>query len=202
MEKRKLTCIGCPMGCQVEVELDGSEVQTVTGNHCKRGDAYARKEVTNPTRIVTTTVRLAGGGVVPVKTKEDIPKEIGDVIGYTTGERLDHFIHDIVTTSSGIDDIRMSEPVAEAMKKLRQFMFERVYQNPEAKSEEGKAEMLMKTLYHHFLTHIDVLPADYLRMIDEGEERERVVCDYVGAMTDRFAIATYEELYIPKSWHG
>ncbi len=75
MEKRKLTCIGCPMGCQVEVELDGSEVQTVTGNHCKRGDAYARKEVTNPTRIVTTTVRLAGGGVVPGRTKEDIPKE-------------------------------------------------------------------------------------------------------------------------------
>ena len=75
MEKRKLTCIGCPMGCQLEVELAGSEVQIVTGNLCKRGDVYARKEVTNPTRIVTTTVRLAGGGVVPVKTKEDIPKE-------------------------------------------------------------------------------------------------------------------------------
>ena len=75
MENRKLSCIGCPMGCQLEVELEGSEVQIVTGNLCKRGDAYARKEVTNPTRIVTTTVRLAGGGVVPVKTKEDIPKE-------------------------------------------------------------------------------------------------------------------------------
>lgn len=75
MEKRKLTCIGCPMGCQLEVELEGSEIQIVTGNLCKRGDVYARKEVTNPTRIVTTTVRLAGGGVVPVKTKEDIPKE-------------------------------------------------------------------------------------------------------------------------------
>ena len=75
MEKRKLTCIGCPMGCQLEVGLEGGDIQTVTGNICKRGDAYARKEVTNPTRIVTTTVRLAGGGVVPVKTKEDIPKE-------------------------------------------------------------------------------------------------------------------------------
>lgn len=139
------------------------------------------------------------GGILK---EEDVPKDIADVIGYTTGERLDHFIHDIVTTSFGKDDIRMSEPVAEAMKKLRQFMFERVYQNPEAKSEEGKAEMLMKTLYHHFLNHIDVLPPDFLRMIDEGEERERVVCDYVGAMTDRFAIATYEEIYIPKSWHG
>lgn len=139
------------------------------------------------------------GGIL---TEEDVPREIGDVIGYTTGERLDHFIHDIVTTSAGTNDIRMSEPVAEAMQKLRQFMFERVYKNPEAKSEESKAEQLMETLYEHYLHHIDVLPAEMLRMIEEGEPRERIVCDYVGAMTDRFAIATYEELYIPKSWHG
>ena len=139
------------------------------------------------------------GGIL---TEADVPREIGDVIGYTTGERLDHFIHDIVTTSEGTGDIRMSEPVAEAMQKLRQFMFERVYKNPEAKSEEGKAEQLMETLYRYYLHHIDVLPADLLHMIDEGEPRERIVCDYVGAMTDRFAIAIYEELYIPKSWHG
>lgn len=139
------------------------------------------------------------GGIL---TEADVPKEIGDVIGYTTGERLDHFIHDIVTTSFGTGDIRMSPPVEEAMRKLRNFMFERVYQNPDAKSEEGKAEMLMVTLYHHYLKNIDVLPPEMLRMIDEGEPRERIVCDYVGAMTDRFAIATYEELYIPKSWHG
>ena len=57
------------------MELEGSEVKSVEGNTCKRGDIYARKEVTNPTRIVTTTVRLKNGGVVSVKTKEDIPKE-------------------------------------------------------------------------------------------------------------------------------
>lgn len=139
------------------------------------------------------------GGIL---REEDVPKEIGDVIGYTTGERLDHFIHDIVTTSSGKEDIQMSTDVDIAMKKLRQFMFERVYQNPEAKSEEGKAEQLTKTLYNYYLSHIDVLPDEFKRMIDEGEPREIVVCDYVGAMTDRFAIAQYEELYIPKSWHG
>lgn len=75
MEKRVLTCIGCPMGCTLTVELEGNEVKSVEGNTCKRGDIYARKEVTNPTRIVTTTVRLKSGGVVSVKTKEDIPKE-------------------------------------------------------------------------------------------------------------------------------
>ena len=131
----------------------------------------------------------------------DVPKEIGDVIGYTTGERLDHFIHDIVTTSFGKNDIMMSAPIADAMQKLRRFMFERVYQNPEAKSEEGKAEALMETLYNHYLKNIDDLPAEFLALIDNGEPREQVVCDYVGAMSDRFAIATYEELYIPKSWH-
>lgn len=76
MEIRKLTCISCPMGCQITVEMDGKEVMSVTGNTCKRGDVYARKEVTNPTRIVTSTVKVIGGkaDMVSVKTKEDIPK--------------------------------------------------------------------------------------------------------------------------------
>ena len=77
MEKRNLTCIGCPMGCLLTVEMDNGEVTSVTGNTCKRGDVYARKEVTDPTRIVTSTVRVSGGSIqmVSVKTKEDIPKD-------------------------------------------------------------------------------------------------------------------------------
>ena len=138
------------------------------------------------------------GGILK---EEDVPKEIGDVIGYTTNERLNHFIHDIVSTSFGKNEIRMSEPVAEAMKSLRRFMFERVYQNPEAKSEEGKAEVLMETLYLYYMKHVDDLPDEFLNLLSEGEPREKVVCDYVGAMSDRFAIAKYEEIYIPKSWH-
>lgn len=139
------------------------------------------------------------GGIL---TEADVPKEIGEVIGFTTGERLDHFIHDLVTTSFGTGEIKMSEPVGAAMTNLRRFMFERVYQNPEAKSEEGKAEMLMETLYNYYLHHIDLLPAELLDLINRGEARERVVCDHLAAMTDRFAIAKYEEIYIPKSWHG
>lgn len=77
METKNLICIGCPMGCPMEVTVDAGEVVSVTGNTCKRGDIYARKEVTSPTRIVTTTVRVEGGTlpVVSVKTKEDIPKD-------------------------------------------------------------------------------------------------------------------------------
>ncbi len=73
---RTLTCIGCPLGCQITVELENGSVKNVTGNTCPRGDAYARKEVTAPARIVTTTVRVNGGEipVVSVKTAGEIPK--------------------------------------------------------------------------------------------------------------------------------
>lgn len=137
------------------------------------------------------------GGIL---TEDDIPADIREVLGKTPNERLNRFIHDIVMNSMGKNDIVMSEPVASAMKKLRQFMFDRVYQNQEAKSEEGKAEMLMETLYQHYLKRVDDLPDEFLSLLSEGEPREKVVCDYVGAMSDRFAIAQYEEIYIPKSW--
>lgn len=77
MGKRELICIGCPMGCPVTVQMNGTQIVSVSGNTCPRGDAYARKEVTNPTRIVTSTVKVEGGsaGMVSVKTKEDIPKD-------------------------------------------------------------------------------------------------------------------------------
>ena len=77
MEHKDLTCICCPLGCQITVELENGEVVSVTGNTCMRGDDYARKEVTSPTRIVTSTVKVTGGksSMVSVKTKSDIPKE-------------------------------------------------------------------------------------------------------------------------------
>lgn len=76
MEKKTLTCISCPLGCQVTAEISKGEIVSVTGNTCKRGDVYARKELTNPTRIVTSTVEVIGGqsSRLPVKTRTDIPK--------------------------------------------------------------------------------------------------------------------------------
>lgn len=76
MEKRELTCIGCPLGCQVTVTMENGEVKDVTGNTCPRGDKYAREEVTNPTRVVTSIVKVEGGNLAAcsVKTKDVIPK--------------------------------------------------------------------------------------------------------------------------------
>ena len=77
METRELICIGCPMGCRMTVDLDGEKVVSVSGYTCPRGKAYAEKEVTNPRRIVTSTVKVISGERerVSCKTAEDIPKD-------------------------------------------------------------------------------------------------------------------------------
>lgn len=134
--------------------------------------------------------------------ESDVPREIGEVIGFTCGERLDHFIHDIVTCSVGRDDIMMSKPVEKAMKDIRQFMFEAVYLNPIAKSEEGKAEQLMETLYQYYMDHFDKLPDFLKKLNDKGDPKEILVCDHVGAMTDRYAIDLFNDIYVPKVWMG
>lgn len=76
MEQKELICIGCPLGCNLTVQMEGESIVSVSGNTCKRGDDYARKEMTDPRRIVTSTVRVTGGRlpVVSVKTASDIPK--------------------------------------------------------------------------------------------------------------------------------
>ena len=96
MEIRTLTCISCPMGCPLTVGMDGDEIISVTGNTCKRGDVYARKEVTAPTRIVTSTVKVTNGSadMVSVKTKTDIPKDkIFDCVKCLKGVSVEAPVH-------------------------------------------------------------------------------------------------------------
>ncbi len=132
----------------------------------------------------------------------DIPREIGEIIGYSPRERLNNFIHDIVTQSNGTDDVRMSDDVELGMRNLRRFMYDKVYSNSVAKCEENKAVALVKTLYEYYMRHTDALPKFFVELGLQGEPREKVVCDYISSMTDRFAISLYEEIYIPKFWMG
>lgn len=138
------------------------------------------------------------GGIL---TEDDVPKSITDVLGKTTGARLDKFIHDIVTNSLGKPDICMSKDVEAAMKELRTFMYDSVYKNPVAKREEGRAKLMIGALYDYYLVHIEALPEELKNLIERGEPEEKVVCDHIAAMTDRFAISKFEEIYIPKVWN-
>ena len=80
--KRNLTCIGCPMGCELTVEIENGAVVSVTGNHCGIGKRYAETEITAPTRMVTSSAMSDSGVPVPVKTRTAVPKDsIFEVVG-------------------------------------------------------------------------------------------------------------------------
>ena len=135
-----------------------------------------------------------------VLAEEDIPIEFREVLGMTTRERLDNLIHNIITNSLGKNDICMSQEVETAMRALRKFMFEKVYCNPVAKGEEERAEGLISRLFQYYKQHIEELPAWYLAMMEQGQTKERVVCDYIAGMTDQYAIAKFEQYFLPKAW--
>ena len=134
--------------------------------------------------------------------EEDIPLEFRQVMGYSTRERLNTLIHDVIRNSMGINDIVMSPHMETTMQELRKFMFANVYYNPVAKHEEGRAMGLLQTLYEYYEKHVDEMPEEYLMLIEEkGEQKERVVCDYISGMTDQYSIQKFTELFVPKSWN-
>lgn len=138
------------------------------------------------------------GGIL---REEDIPAELREILGYSSVERLNTIIHDIIICSEGSTDIVMSPKVEKAMMDLREFMFENVYTNPVAKGEESKAKTMLLSLFEYYRKHLELLPEEYLAMCDLGEESpERVVCDYIAGMTDKFAMEKYKEHFFPMVW--
>lgn len=135
-----------------------------------------------------------------VLTEDDIPLELRKTLGFSTKQRLNTLIHNIIMNSREKDDIMMSPEIEEAMIDLRKFMFENVYKNPVAKGEEVKAKAMIEQLFYFYKEHLDQLPAKYLRMMDEGESAERVVADYIAGMTDQYAITKFSEYFLPQAW--
>lgn len=136
-----------------------------------------------------------------ILSENDIPKEIRNTLGNTITKRFDRLTHDIIRSSYDKNDICQSEEVGQAMKELRRFMFENVYTNPIVKSEEGKAEKLVERLYDYYIDNYTLLPDEYLNLCNEkGASKERIVCDYVSSMSDRFATGVFRDVFLPSSW--
>ena len=112
--------------------------------------------------------------------EEDLPKEYTDLLGNSVRERLNTMIHDLIIHSMGKNDILMSDSVFQALMGLRKFMFENVYRNPIAVSEEKKARNLLAALFEYYISNPDELPEEYL-FIAEKDGTETAVCDYIPA---------------------
>ncbi len=136
-----------------------------------------------------------------ILSQEMLPKNATDVLGKTHGERINSMVNSIVRASENKDDIIMEPEFLASTEELRSFLFDKVYFNSEAKSEEYKAEAVVETLYTYFVKNPEKLPAEFTQTVNE-EGKERAACDYISGMTDRYAIRTYSEIYVPKLWMG
>lgn len=131
---------------------------------------------------------------------EDIPPEIIARIGTTSSSRINAMIRDTIHNSMGIEDIRMSREMRQTLTDLRSFMFQRVYASPVAEIEHRKAEKLVGELFAYYMERPEQMSREFLRLMEEGDSVRQVVCDYIACMTDRFAVARYTKLFIPKEW--
>ncbi len=132
--------------------------------------------------------------------EEDLPRGLTGILGNSTNRRLNTLVHDIVKNSDKRGDICMSAEVEKAMFALRQYLFQSVYNNPLAKGEERKVNHMIGQLYEYYLSHIDSMPDEFQNLIQEGDGEQRVVCDFIACMSDRYAVNLYKEIMIPKSW--
>ena len=134
-----------------------------------------------------------------VISESDLPRACVEVLGGSHRARINTMIHDVVEQSTDLPEVRMSDAVAEQFQTLREFMFARVYYNPVAKSEEGKAKRVVQQLFEYYCKHLEEMPAEFLlRREQDGEMR--VAADFIACMTDNYAIRDYERLFVPRSW--
>lgn len=130
---------------------------------------------------------------------ELLPKAHLDLLGHSHSTRINFLIRDLLNVSLGSDHIGFSKPVDKAFLELRQFMFEQVYLNLEAKKEESKAMDMIRVLYKHFQDHPETMPEEHFNRYNAGEGISAVK-DYVAGMTDRYAVQKYKDLFIPNFW--
>lgn len=165
------------------------EAYTFEGKILKLADriAYINHDIDDAVR----------GGVI---SEDDIPEDISRALGNTHSQRIDTLVKDVIYTSQGKNAPAMTPEIGRAMSELRSFMFKRVYVGSEAKAEEDKVFGIISGLYRYYREHIDKMPKQ-MREIAETEDPDQAVCDYIAGMSDRFALYSYENIYIPKSWN-
>ncbi len=171
----------------IKCHTKGDESKTLEGRIVRICDkiAYINHDIDDAIRA----------GVI---SNEDIPKEIRNHFGETKSQRINSMVMSLIHNSQ--TDILMAKDDNEMFLTLHSFLFNSVYFNPKAKSEEQKVAGIIEGLYNHFVKNPPLLPQECLPII-ETEGIERAVVDYIAGMTDTYAIKVYEEVFIPKSWH-
>lgn len=164
----------------------GEEAHTLEGRIVRTADrvAYINHDIDDAVRA----------GVI---SNDDIPRDIAKHLGCTKSQRINTLVTSIVNNS--VDTVKMDGETEKYYDLLHEFLFESVYKNPIAKSEETKVSGIVEGLIKYFLKNPEKMPEEYLKIAAE-EGAERAVTDYIAGMTDHYAVTVFSNIYIPKAW--
>jgi dGTPase len=132
--------------------------------------------------------------------KSEIPKKIVKVLGDTHSKRIDTMVKDLIYHSikTDLEKLCMSDDISSATYMLRDFLFESVYESDKIIEEFKKAKKILRDLYAYYLEHMEKIFIAIPK--EEKLNKNRMVCDFIAGMTDRFALMTYERLFLPQQW--
>ena len=173
--------------------IDGIE------NHTRRGNPKTREAVVLrfADRIAYLNHDIEDAITAGILTEEYLPKESTNVLGHTKSERITTLINSLVENSG--EEIKMSQEVQKHFEILSSFMYDEVYTNSIAKAEESKVDKLIAELYKYYKENPDKMPQMY-HIIAQNEGIDTAVTDYIQGMSDDFASAAFEDIFIPKPW--
>ena len=132
-------------------------------------------------------------------SNEDLPKDIIEILGKTSSQRINTMIYSIYRNSDGKNKVEMEEDIASATNELRTFMFQRVYNQKAFKDEEERADRMISALYEYYRNNLDKLPTFYIGRLDI-DNVDTVICDYISGMSDLYAIKMFDQIFVPKNW--
>lgn len=164
----------------------GEEAHTLEGRIVRTADrvAYINHDIDDAVRA----------GVI---SSDDIPRDIAKHLGCTKSQRINTLVTSIVNNS--VDTVKMDGETEKYYDLLHEFLFESVYKNPVAKSEETKVKGIVEGLFEYYGKNPEKMSEEYLA-ITETEGKERAITDYIAGMTDHYAVTAYTNIYIPKAW--
>ena len=134
-------------------------------------------------------------------SENNLPEECVSVLGRTHRDRINNLVYNLVENSAGKPYITLSDEFEKALDGLRRYMFEHLYTKSEAKTEEVKARRLIESLFAYFVNSPDELPELYKNLLKDYDVKT-VVCDYIAAMSDRYAVKVFSDIFIPKGWQN
>ncbi len=189
------------------------EVREGIAGHSKGRADLSEAESEKTTTLEAAVVRIADriaylnhdlddGIRAGLLTPNDLPGDLIDFLGQTHSQRIARMVMDVVEQSEGKPIVQLSLPMLNAMNRMKEFMFERLYHHPRVLAEREKMRVIISQLFDYYMEHPDALPETFRPAEPSREALVQSVCDYIAGMTDRYAIQRYIHLFLPRNWGG